>query len=149
MQHTGMMTYHTCASLRQKLANHFFRVPMGFFQQHDSGQLSQSMNKDVEFTEGIFSHFFSQFIATISLLGLVCALLFYYDWRLAASLLAGVPLAVLTQNLLIRRSNQMSAKLLNCMGQTNHAIMDWVLGIRETRLSGNGEKTIFLPSGTN
>ncbi len=58
MLHTGMMTYHTCASMRQKLANHFFRVPMGFFQQHDSGQLSQCMNKDVEFTEGILPTFF-------------------------------------------------------------------------------------------
>lgn len=140
MEHTGMMTYNTCASLREKLASHFFRVPMGFFQQHDSGQLSHSMNKDVEFTESIFSHYFSQFVAAVSLFGLITVLLFCYDWRLAASMLVGVPPAVVMQAWLKRRGNKLSGEYLDCLGQTNHAIMDWILGIREQRISGYGEK---------
>ncbi|MEJ2765111.1 ABC transporter ATP-binding protein [Photobacterium sp. MCCC 1A19761] len=136
--HTGTITYTTCAALRESLAGHFFKVPLGFFEQHDSGRLSQSMNKDVEFTESIFSHHFAQVIASISLLVTVAVCLLIYDWRLAVSLLAGVPIAVLLQVTMRHQANRVSQNLLQQIATNNRSIMDWILGIRDIKQSGNG-----------
>ena len=140
--HTGMMTSVTCAQLRGKLAAHFLKVPMGFFQQYDLGHLSNSMNRDVEFAEGIFSHLFSTLFATVSLLLLVSCILFFYDWRLTLAMLAGVPLAVWLQWWVQRRINPVSAQWLDAVSDTNGAIMDWVLGFKAHRLAGNSEQQL-------
>ncbi len=136
--HTGTMTYKTCATLRERLAHHFFKVPLGFFERHNSGQLSQSMNKDVEFTETIFSHHFSQFIASVSLLLTVSGCLAIYDWRLALCLLSGLPIALTIQAVMKRKANQFSESFLQGVATTNNAIMDWILGIRAIKQSGQG-----------
>jgi len=140
--HTGMMTSVTCAQLRGKLASHFLKVPMGFFQQYDLGHLVNSMNKDVEFAEGVFSHLFSMLFTTVALLLVVSIGLFFYEWRLALAMLAGFPIAALLQWRVQRYTNKMSAKWLQTVSDTNSAIMDWVQGLKAHRLAGNGERQL-------
>lgn len=142
MLHTGMMTSVACAGLREQLAGHFMQVPMGFFQQHDPGRLGNSMNRDVEFAEGIFSRLFSMLFSTVALLVSVSLILLIYDWRLALALLSGVPLAVLVQWRVQRHANRMSGLWMEQVSETNSAIMDWVHGLRAHRLAGNGERQL-------
>ncbi|EPJ48900.1 MAG: hypothetical protein OFPII_03760 [Osedax symbiont Rs1] len=140
--HTGFMTSVACAGLRERLAGHFMKVPMGFFQQHDAGRLGNSMNRDVELAEGIFSRLFSMLFSTVALLLTVSFILFIYDWRLALALLAGVPLAALVQWRVQRYANRISGRWMEQVSDTNGAIMDWVQGLREHRLAGNGERQL-------
>ncbi|WP_271271078.1 ABC transporter ATP-binding protein [Aliamphritea hakodatensis] len=133
---SGMMTYRGCAVLRETLARHFFRVPLGFFQRYSPGQLSQAINKDIEFIETILSHFFSQFVASVAAYLTMSAGLLAYDWRLGLALLCGLPLALLAQAWFKAKSNRSSKAFLSMLGEANQVMMDWVSGVRDIQLSG-------------
>ncbi len=142
MLHTGMLTAVASSGLRERMAGHFMKVPMGFFQQHDPGHLGNSMNRDVEFAESIFSRLFSMLFSTAALLLSVSLLLLMYDWRLALTLLSGLPLAVLVQWWMQRRAKGMSGHWLEQISETNNAIMDWAHGLQAHRLASNGERQL-------
>ena len=139
---TTSMSYGNCSTLRTRIAEHLFRVPMGFFYQGNTGDIHQLINKGVAFTENVFAHFFSQLIVYITIIVTMTISFFFLDWRLAVCLLAGVPIAVIGQVILRKGADKMSAKILASIKANNNGSMDWVYGIREHKLSGNGEKQL-------
>ena len=94
------------------------------------------MNRDIAFTETLFSHFFAQAVAALTTLLTLALALLGYDWRLTLALLCGLPLAVLLQHWLKVRANKATAQLLSRMGDTSQALLDWVAGIVDIRLNG-------------
>ncbi|MBJ7538951.1 ABC transporter ATP-binding protein [Marinomonas transparens] len=144
MVRTTYMSYASCGKLRTRLAAHLFRVPMGFFYQHNTGDISQVMNKGVAFAETIFGHFLSQLIICLTIMVAMTLGFFWLDWRLALCLLTGLPIAFVLQVFLKQGADQMSVAMLDSMKQTHNDSMDWVCGIREQKLSGKGREQLNL-----
>lgn len=136
------MAYASCADLRVKVAQHLLQVPMGFFSRHSVSDINYRMNKDIGFTETIFSHLFSQLITAVFIVITLSFLLFFLDWRLALCLFIGMPIAVIAQKRLKQGVNELSAAMHEETNRTNAAVADWVQGIREHKLSGEGHKHI-------
>jgi ATP-binding cassette, subfamily B, bacterial IrtB/YbtQ len=121
---------------RLRVADHLRRLPMGFFDQRRSGDLTGVLTTDIAFVEEIWSHLLGVFAASFALplivgLGL-CAL----DLRLGLVVLATLPVALallwVTTPLFVRRIGA----VLDATGDVNARIVEYVQGITVLRSFG-------------
>jgi ATP-binding cassette subfamily B protein len=84
--------YKSLADLRLSIINHLKKLPLGFFQRHTAGDLTNIVGHDVEQIEIYLAHTQPEIIATTLVAAIIAILMFVVDWRLALCLL--VPVAV-------------------------------------------------------
>lgn len=92
--------------LRLALVRRLARVPMGFFARRNSGALRKTVLEDTAEMQGFLAHMLPDAVAAASVPTLALALLFAMDWRLALAAVAPLPLSVLLQVLMLRRSSR-------------------------------------------
>lgn len=85
----------TVKALREELWNHLLLLPVNYYDEHKSGEITSRLVNDTGVVTNLVAQ---QFPATVSgLLQLVGALiiLFLMDWQMAAMIFIGVPLVVI------------------------------------------------------
>jgi ATP-binding cassette subfamily B protein len=82
--------YRSLADLRLDIISHLKKLPLGFFQRHKSGELTNIVSHDVEEIEVYLAHTQPEIIATTFAAAVIASLMFVTDWRLALCLLAPV-----------------------------------------------------------
>jgi ATP-binding cassette, subfamily B, bacterial AbcA/BmrA len=97
---TGLSVYllnrvgqHLVASLRERLWTKLLRLPVSYYDNHESGETISRLTSDTAVVKGLISEHMSGFLnGIISIIGSV-AVLFYLDWKMSLMLLIVVPLA--------------------------------------------------------
>ncbi|MEO1561591.1 MAG: ABC transporter transmembrane domain-containing protein, partial [Cyanobacteria bacterium J06632_19] len=91
--------------LRLQLGNHIRKLPMGFFNSKQVGDLNVLMTDDMCKIEDVPSVVYPKIVSGLATPVFIAMFLFLIDWRLALATIAGFPIAIA-----IYFSNQ---KLLN------------------------------------
>ncbi|MFB9755153.1 ABC transporter ATP-binding protein [Paenibacillus hodogayensis] len=86
--------YGTAAEGRAHLAEHLRKLPLGFLNKRDPGDLANMMMGDFTMVEHGISHLFPQMIGALLLPFLAFAGLVFLDWRMAVAMFVAFPAAI-------------------------------------------------------
>lgn len=121
---------------RIRTADHLRRLPMGFFTQHRSGELSSVLTTDVALVEDVWSHTIGIFSASFVLPMLVGLGLCFLDWRLGLVVSAALPLALLVLALTTPLFVRELEVVLEATSEVSARIVEYVQGIAVLRAFG-------------
>lgn len=91
--------YNALTQLRLNIIRHLKKLPLGFFQEHPSGELTNIVEHDVEQVETYLAHALPEIMSATLLPLLIFMGMFFLDWRLALAMLLGLPLMFLVKKL--------------------------------------------------
>lgn len=133
--------YEAGAAIRMHLGEHLRRLPMGFFNEHDTGELANRLFYNVGMVEMMIGHFFTQAITNMTLpMALALLMLFWSPLMtvvMLAALLPGIPLLWF----LLRLVDREGAKRVRMIDASNAAILEYLHGIavfRAFNMTGTG-----------
>lgn len=84
--------YATLTRVRLKIIERLKKLHLGFFQEHNTGELSNIIEHDVEQIETYLAHGLPEIMSAVLLPILIFISMLFVDWRLALIMLLGVPL---------------------------------------------------------
>ena len=121
---------------RNGLLSKLTNIPMGRLLSIDLGTLNNTLLKDVDHVEHAFSHVVSHLMAVLCTLSVILLGLAYFDWRLALSMAAGIPLACGAFYWLNKASLNSKAQLYQAGDELTDTIFDYIAGIKILRVHG-------------
>ncbi|MFC2282135.1 MAG: ABC transporter transmembrane domain-containing protein, partial [Treponema socranskii subsp. buccale] len=89
--------YNALTDLRMRIIEHLKKLPLGFFQERKTGELTNIVEHDVEQVEVYLAHGLPEITAALLLPVLIFAVMLFIEWRLALLMIAGIPLMGFTQ----------------------------------------------------
>ncbi|MDL2317743.1 ABC transporter ATP-binding protein/permease [Eubacteriales bacterium OttesenSCG-928-A19] len=92
---TYVVSYLESEKTRITLAEHIRKLPMSVFNSKDLSELTTNMMGDVSTTEHVLSHTYPQLFANAISITVICAMLAFFDWRMALAIFISVPVALL------------------------------------------------------
>ncbi|MFC7319303.1 ABC transporter ATP-binding protein [Halobacillus campisalis] len=102
---------HIVAHIRQKLWNHILRLPVTYFDEHESGETMSRITQDTTTVKNLITNHLVSFITgIITIIGAVVILL-TIDWRMTLIMLSSVPVALFVLMPLGRIMYRVSRKL--------------------------------------
>ncbi|MDR0997651.1 MAG: ABC transporter ATP-binding protein/permease [Treponema sp.] len=90
---TYSTAYSEAEKIRLEVAEHIRRLPLSFFNRKDLSELTTNMMDDCTSVEHVMSHVAPGLFADTITSALITVLLCFFDWRMALSLFAALPLA--------------------------------------------------------
>ena len=115
---------------RIKLADHFRKLSLGYFNQNSTGYLINTMTNDMGSFEGVLSHALSFLMKTVTLCGLILVGTFFINWKLALAecvvLLLAVPLLRWGNRLV----EQLGTKKRTMTARMVSTVMEYIKGIK-------------------
>lgn len=90
-----LSAYEESANRRVTLAESLRMLPLSFFGKRDLADLTTTAMNDCTSLEATFSHSIPQLIGSVVAISVVCISLVFFDWRMALSLFAMLPVALL------------------------------------------------------
>lgn len=122
LAHIG--AFHIQYRLKIGMAKRLGEVPLSFFARRGTGSLRRVLNDDVNSLEGFFAHMLPDAAAAAAIPVAALILLFAADWPLTLAALIPLPLAMLAQWWMIRRSraqirewNELQKRIANQVGE--------------------------------
>ncbi|UNC93099.1 ABC transporter ATP-binding protein [Candidatus Contubernalis alkaliaceticus] len=91
---TNIDSYNIGAQGRVAMAEHIRRLPMGFFNSRDPGDVTAYLLSDYSNIEFMLSHLVPQIIGAMAMPLVILIFLSTVDWRMALAAAAVIPLAV-------------------------------------------------------
>ncbi|OZS41522.1 ABC transporter ATP-binding protein [Photobacterium sanguinicancri] len=119
--------------IRQQLGEHLRKMPMGFFQRTDFGSVNNTLLKDIDMIERIFTHLYAPIIATTSVLCFFALGLLLKDWRMGVAMMSTLPLACLAYLLTRAYARKWQSHMQYLMHQLNDAVMEYMDGLKELK----------------
>ncbi|KER04576.1 ABC transporter ATP-binding protein [Photorhabdus temperata subsp. temperata] len=117
-------------TLRKNLGEHLRRMPMGFFQRTDMSSVNNTLLKDIDMIEHIFTHLYAPIIATASVLCFFSIGLLLKDWRMALAMLSTLPLAVCAYLLMRQYARRWQSWMQQLLFKLNDALMEYIDGLK-------------------
>ncbi|KOY62864.1 ABC transporter ATP-binding protein [Photorhabdus heterorhabditis] len=117
-------------TLRKNLGEHLRRMPMGFFQRTDMNSVNNTLLKDIDMIEHIFTHLYAPIIATASVLCFFSIGLLLKDWRMALAMLSTLPLAVCAYLLMRQYARRWQSWMQQLLFKLNDALMEYIDGLK-------------------
>ncbi|MQL49663.1 ATP-binding cassette domain-containing protein [Photorhabdus khanii] len=117
-------------TLRKNLGEHLRRMPMGFFQRTDMSSVNNTLLKDIDMIEHIFTHLYAPIIATASVLCFFSIGLLLKDWRMALAMLSTLPLAVCAYLLMRQYARRWQSRMQQLLFKLNDALMEYIDGLK-------------------
>lgn len=124
------MAYETLSHLRLSLVDRLRRLPLGFFQQRSTGELSQVVEHDVEQIEVYLAHVLPSMTAAFALPVLALLGLLILDWRLALAMVYPLPLVLLIHCLAAPAWKRGFKVVMESMKQMQSQVVEYVRNIR-------------------
>jgi len=128
--------YALMGEARLRIADHLRKLPLGWFAKQRSGDLGARLTSDLELVEHLWSHFLGVFVAGLAAPGFLTLFLLWVDWRLAAVLLAGLPLALLSLAWGQRVATRPSTRMMAASAAAHSALLEYLQGIVVVRSFG-------------
>lgn len=127
------LVYGEVKATRLSLAERLRKLPLGYFGKRDLADLTETIMGDVNRLEHVWSHCLGYLYGSYLSTAVIAVALFVYDWRMALSVLWGVPVAfaLLFGSRTLSRKN--SEKLKQDSLQVSDGIQEVLESIREIR----------------
>ncbi|HEY5308952.1 MAG TPA: ABC transporter ATP-binding protein, partial [Casimicrobiaceae bacterium] len=128
--------------LRERLAQTLGKVPLGFFNVHQSGALKHTVIEDVD---GVQTFFADDFIEVVSAVVIPLAIVlgfFIVDWRLALASLVTYPLTLLVQRRLVERSQARRLEYEQARDRVNAATAEFTRAIVLHKSFGQSHESV-------
>ncbi len=128
--------------LRVQVADTLGKVPLGFFNVHQSGALKQAAIEDVD---GVQTFFADDFIEVVSAVVIPVAIVlgfFIVDWRLALASIVTYPLTVMVQRRLVERSRTLREEYERSRDRVNAATAEFTRAIVLHKSFGQSHESV-------
>jgi ATP-binding cassette subfamily B protein IrtA len=122
--------YDLLYAIRVRILNHLGHLPLGYFQEQNSGTLKKIMGEDVERMELFLAHHIPDLTSSIVLPVITLIYLFTQDLGLALAALAPLFLAILVQSYSYRGYQPRLEQWQNALARMNASIIEYVQNIR-------------------
>ena len=121
--------YEAGTAVRLHLGEHLRKLPMGFFNVHDTGELTNRLFHNVAMVEMMISHFFTQSVANLTVPVVLFLFMLLLNPLMASVLFAMLLLAVPLLAGLLRMVDRESVKRVQMIDAANSRILEYVHGI--------------------
>lgn len=122
--------YEMSASGRLSLAEHLRKLSLGFLSKRDPGDLSSMLVTDFMMAETGISHHLPQLMGAIVMPVLAFASLVWIDWRMAVSMFAALPLALLVLWTSTKAQRKLSGRQIQAKINAGNRLEEYLQGIR-------------------
>ena len=134
------LVYGEVKTTRLRLAERLRKLPLGYFGRRDLADLTETIMGDVNRMEHMWSHVLGYLYGAYLSTAVIALCLLFYDWRLTAACLWGVPVAF---GLLFgsRKLAQRSAEATKAAAlQVSNGIQEALENVREIRAANQEER---------
>lgn len=121
--------YEKLTELRLDIINHLKKLSLGFFKGHNTGELTNIVQHDVEQVEVYLAHGLPEIMSVTFLPLIILIAMFFVDFRLAIGMIVGVPLMYLVKVLSQKSMNKNFAVYFNHENQMREELMEYVKNI--------------------
>ena len=121
--------YKKLTELRLDIIGHLKKLSLGFFKEHNTGELTNIVQHDVEQIEVYLAHGLPEIMAVTLLPVIIFITMIFVDWRLALSMIAGVPLMYVVKLLSQKTMNKNFALYFNHESKMREELMEYVKNI--------------------
>lgn len=121
--------YEKLTELRLDIIDHLKKLSLGFFKEHNTGELTNIVQHDVEQVEVYLAHGLLGIMAVTLLPTIIFVVMIFVDWRLALGMIAGVPLMYLVKVLSQKTMDKNFAIYLNHENRMREELMEYVKNI--------------------
>ena len=122
--------YEMSASGRLSLAEHLRKLSLGFLSRRDPGDLSSMLITDFMMAETGISHHLPQLMGAVVMPVLAFASLVWIDWRMAVSMFAALPLALLVLWASTKAQRKLSGRQIQAKINAGNRLEEYLQGIR-------------------
>ena len=122
--------YEMSASGRLSLAEHLRKLSLGFLSKRDPGDLSSMLITDFMMAETGISHHLPQLMGAVVMPVLAFASLVWIDWRMAVSMFAALPLALLVLWASTKAQRKLSGRQIQAKINAGNRLEEYLQGIR-------------------
>ncbi|MEJ8786489.1 ABC transporter ATP-binding protein [Peptoniphilus sp. HCN-40583] len=121
--------YEKLTELRLDIIDHLKKLSLGFFKEHNTGELTNMVQHDVEQVEVYLAHGLPEIMSVTLLPTIIFVAMIFVDWRLALGMIAGVPLMYLVKVLSQRTMDKNFAIYFNHEKKMREELMEYVKNI--------------------
>ncbi|EFM25833.1 ABC transporter, ATP-binding protein [Peptoniphilus duerdenii ATCC BAA-1640] len=121
--------YEKLTELRLDIIGHLKKLSLGFFKEHNTGELTNIVQHDVEQVEVYLAHGLPEIMAVTLLPTIIFVAMIFVDWRLALGMIAGVPLMYLVKVLSQKTMDKNFAIYFNHEKKMREELMEYVKNI--------------------
>jgi len=137
--------YGAAVEGRSRLAEHLRKLPLGVLNRRDPGELANMMTSDFSMVEHGISHVVPQMIGGAVMPVLALIGLSFFDWRLALSLFAALPAAVLLLALTSGIQRRLGSRHLRAKIDAGGRLQEYLNGIKVIKAYNmTGERFVRL-----
>lgn len=138
---TYVSSYNQSEATRLRVAEQMRKLPMSFFNARDLSELSSNIMTDCTNIETATSNIVPQLLANVASSALVLIGLAFFDWRMALSIFAMLPLAALIFYMSRKLQNRLFAKHISAKLTAEKQSQEYLDGIKVIRSCNlGGEK---------
>lgn len=121
--------YEKLTELRLDIIGHLKKLSLGFFKEHNTGELTNIVQHDVEQVEVYLAHGLPEIMSVTLLPTIIFVAMIFVDWRLALGMIAGVPLMYLVKVLSQKRMDKNFSIYFNHENKMREELMEYVKNI--------------------
>ena len=121
--------YKKLTELRLDIIGYLKKLSLGFFKEHNTGELTNIVQHDVEQVEVYLAHGLPEIMAVTLLPVIIFIAMIFVDWRLALGMIAGVPLMYAVKILSQKTMNKNFALYFNHESKMREELMEYVKNI--------------------
>ncbi|GIP26452.1 ABC transporter ATP-binding protein [Paenibacillus sp. J23TS9] len=137
--------YSAAAEGRSRLAEHLRKLSLGYLNKRDPGDLANMVVGDFAMLEHGISHVVPQMIGAIVMPILALIGLLFLDWRLALSLFAALPLAILLVLLTSGIQRKFGSQHMRAKMDASNRLQEYLNGIQVIKAYNlTGERFVRL-----
>lgn len=121
--------YEKLTELRLDIIGHLKKLSLGFFKEHNTGELTNIVQHDVEQVEVYLAHGLPEIMSVTLLPTIIFIAMIFVDWRLALGMIAGVPLMYLVKVLSQKTMDKNFSIYFNHENRMREELMEYVKNI--------------------
>ncbi len=121
--------YEKLTELRLDIIAHLKKLSLGFFKEHNTGELTNIVQHDVEQVEVYLAHGLPEIMSVTLLPVITFIAMSFVDWRLALGMIVGVPLMYLVKIVSQKTMNKNFAIYFNHENKMREELMEYVKNI--------------------
>jgi len=121
--------YEKLTELRLDIIGLLKKLSLGFFKEHNTGELTNIVQHDVEQVEVYLAHGLPEIMSVTLLPTIIFIAMIFVDWRLALGMIAGVPLMYLVKVLSQKTMDKNFAIYFNHENKMREELMEYVKNI--------------------
>ena len=126
-------SYDICADGRLTIGEHLRKLPMGFYNSRDPGQVGSYLINDYANVEQLLSHILPQLFGAIAMPSALLIMLAFIDWKMAIVTAVVIPLALpmawITRKLVV----SLGKKHQRVKIQATSRMIEYIQGIRHIK----------------